>query len=154
MMVCSGSVLLKFPVLCFVVWSDLLLPHLWAVFAFSASKFLSLFFSLCYHSQAWALCYCTLWVVVFQFAHTHTHTPIPHTQTCHTHFVALFAVLICIDTGGGKINKDNPQKSKQCQKLYLKFLKELCIRFWLVFLRRCNPWVIPWRNNSLFVWQE
>lgn len=85
--------------------------------------------------------------VVCQFVHTHTY----FTHTCHTHFIALVTVLICIGTGE-KI-KTTPGKA-QCQKLYLNLLKELCIRFRLVFLCRCYPWVIPWRNNSLFVWQE
>lgn len=83
--------------------------------------------------------------------HTYTRLFHTHIHICRTFFTALFTVLICIGTGE-KIKKT--LKQAQRQKLYLNLLKEVCIRFWLVFLCRCYPWVIPWRNNSLFVWLE
>lgn len=44
-------------------------------------------------------------------------------------------------------------RKAQCQYFTLKSLQELCIRFWLVLIRRCYPWLIPERNNSFFVWR-
>lgn len=53
------------------------------VLSLPASFFL---FSLCYHSQAWTLCYCILGaVVVFQFV----HTPISHSHMSHPPYCSL-----------------------------------------------------------------
>ena len=87
------------------------------------------------------------------YAHTHTHTH-RHlfTHTCHTHFIASFTALVCIGSRATKWIKTTLRKA-QCQYFTLNSLKELCIRFWLVLIRRCYPWLIPCRNNSFFVWR-
>lgn len=134
MMVCRASVLLRFLIICFVAWSDLLLPYLWAVCAFTASSFF-LFFPFVITAKPEPFVTLCHFVPLLFSRHTHIH--LFHTHTCHTHCIVLLAVLICIGTGE-KINKGSTETA-QCQKLCLKFLKELCIRFRLVFICRCNP---------------
>lgn len=66
--------------------------------------------------------------------------------------IVLFVALVFVSIGKIISNKEKIEKT-QCQTLLMWFLKALCIRFWLV-LCRCSSWVIPSRNNALFVWQE
>lgn len=115
MIVCSGLVLLRFPItLCCLV--RLVAAIFMGFVCFQVSFF---FFYPTFVIRAKPEPFVTIHLEQLLFSSSHTHLFQTRTLVTHTFF-----------RNWVKQNKNkNNIDEEKCQKLYLKFLKELCIRF-------------------------